>query len=165
MNIITIIQPRRHLKAKRLILLSWIVTKKHWIQTRTLLKHGPSGSATLLNISWMAVEFPANATAIFKPLGGMSHTEACKTAYAGRNANPSCQATLVGSLKYNVAMVNKRFPSKNINYYLSTVITLWHPPICMNVACIVPFGNFRTSAPWRQTSINKETCFQRSSPQ
>lgn len=33
-------------------------------------------SATLLNISWIAVEFPANATAIFKPLGGMSHTEA-----------------------------------------------------------------------------------------
>lgn len=27
-------------------------------------------------LSWMAVEFPAKATAIFKPLGGMSHTEA-----------------------------------------------------------------------------------------
>ena len=49
-----------------------------------------SGSATLLNISWMAVEFPAKATAIFKPLGGMSHTEACKTIFAGRSANPSC---------------------------------------------------------------------------
>lgn len=33
-------------------------------------------SATLLNISWIAVELPANDTAIFNPLGGMSHTEA-----------------------------------------------------------------------------------------
>merc|ERR1711904_71847 len=33
-------------------------------------------SATRLNISWMAVELPANATAILRPLGGMSHTEA-----------------------------------------------------------------------------------------
>merc|ERR1712147_487792 len=33
-------------------------------------------SATRLNISWIAVEFPANATAIFKPFGGMSQTEA-----------------------------------------------------------------------------------------
>eukprot|EP00438_Fugacium_kawagutii_P015480 Skav228303 [mRNA] locus=scaffold2960:23080:23567:+ [translate_table: standard] len=33
-------------------------------------------SATRLNISWMAVELPAKATAIFKPLGGMSHTDA-----------------------------------------------------------------------------------------
>ena len=124
-----------------------------------------SGSATLLNISWMAVEFPANATAIFKPLGGMSHTEACKTAYAGRNANPS-DATLVGSLKYNIAMVNIRFHSKNIFFKnVSTVTTLWHPPIYMNVACKVPFGNFRTSAPGGQTSINKENCVQRSSPQ
>merc|ERR1712199_65580 len=31
-------------------------------------------SATRLNISWIAVELPANATAIFKPLGGMSQT-------------------------------------------------------------------------------------------
>merc|ERR1719488_278275 len=31
-------------------------------------------SATRLNISWIAVEFPANATAIFNPFGGMSHT-------------------------------------------------------------------------------------------
>merc|ERR1711981_1218652 len=31
-------------------------------------------SATRLNISWIAVEFPANATAIFKPLGGISQT-------------------------------------------------------------------------------------------
>merc|ERR1740129_2296440 len=31
-------------------------------------------SATRLNISWIAVEFPANATAIFRPLGGMSQT-------------------------------------------------------------------------------------------
>merc|ERR1719440_2618148 len=33
-------------------------------------------SATRLNISWMAVELPANATAIFRPLGGMSQTAA-----------------------------------------------------------------------------------------
>merc|ERR1712045_300559 len=33
-------------------------------------------SATRLNISWIAVEFPANATAIFKPFGGMSQTDA-----------------------------------------------------------------------------------------
>merc|ERR1719461_1255352 len=33
-------------------------------------------SATRLNISWIAVEFPKNATAIFKPLGGMSQTDA-----------------------------------------------------------------------------------------
>merc|ERR1712187_386204 len=33
-------------------------------------------SATRLNISWMAVELPANATAIFNPLGGMSQTAA-----------------------------------------------------------------------------------------
>merc|ERR1711948_43495 len=33
-------------------------------------------SATRLNISWIAVELPAKATAIFKPFGGMSHTEA-----------------------------------------------------------------------------------------
>merc|ERR1719343_1812157 len=33
-------------------------------------------SATRLNISWMAVELPAKATAIFKPFGGMSQTEA-----------------------------------------------------------------------------------------
>merc|ERR1719265_1232379 len=31
-------------------------------------------SATRLNISWMAVEFPAKATAIFKPFGGISQT-------------------------------------------------------------------------------------------
>merc|ERR1719408_392746 len=33
-------------------------------------------SATRLNISWIAVEFPANATAILRPFGGMSHTDA-----------------------------------------------------------------------------------------
>merc|ERR1719211_250185 len=33
-------------------------------------------SATRLNISWMAVEFPANATAILRPFGGMSQTDA-----------------------------------------------------------------------------------------
>merc|ERR1711972_1210870 len=33
-------------------------------------------SATRLNISWIAVEFPAKATAILRPLGGMSQTEA-----------------------------------------------------------------------------------------
>merc|ERR1712187_851099 len=33
-------------------------------------------SATRLNISWMAVELPAKATAILRPFGGMSHTEA-----------------------------------------------------------------------------------------
>merc|ERR1719238_2605714 len=33
-------------------------------------------SATRLNISWIAVELPRNATAIFKPLGGMSQTDA-----------------------------------------------------------------------------------------
>merc|ERR1719311_1152358 len=32
-------------------------------------------SATRLNISWMAVELPRKATAIFRPLGGMSHTD------------------------------------------------------------------------------------------
>merc|ERR1711865_363220 len=32
-------------------------------------------SATRLNISWIAVEFPRNATAILRPLGGMSQTE------------------------------------------------------------------------------------------
>merc|ERR1719235_149667 len=32
-------------------------------------------SATRLNISWMAVELPRKATAIFRPFGGMSHTE------------------------------------------------------------------------------------------
>merc|ERR1712013_605874 len=31
-------------------------------------------SATRLNISWIAVEFPRNATAIFKPFGGISQT-------------------------------------------------------------------------------------------
>merc|ERR1719254_269325 len=33
-------------------------------------------SATRLNISWIAVEFPAKATANLRPLGGMSQTEA-----------------------------------------------------------------------------------------
>merc|ERR1719221_33637 len=33
-------------------------------------------SATRLNISWMAVELPAKATAILRPFGGMSQTEA-----------------------------------------------------------------------------------------
>merc|ERR1719379_297535 len=32
-------------------------------------------SATRLNISWIAVEFPRNATAILRPFGGMSQTE------------------------------------------------------------------------------------------
>merc|ERR1719440_462127 len=32
-------------------------------------------SATRLNISWIAVELPRNATAILRPFGGMSHTE------------------------------------------------------------------------------------------
>merc|ERR1719335_1114618 len=32
-------------------------------------------SATRLNISWIAVEFPRKATAIFSPLGGMSQTD------------------------------------------------------------------------------------------
>merc|ERR1712216_807624 len=32
-------------------------------------------SATRLNISWIAVEFPRKATAIFSPLGGISQTE------------------------------------------------------------------------------------------
>merc|ERR1712019_291351 len=31
-------------------------------------------SATRLNISWIAVELPANATAILRPFGGMSQT-------------------------------------------------------------------------------------------
>merc|ERR1719169_213467 len=31
-------------------------------------------SATRLNISWIAVELPRKATAIFKPFGGISHT-------------------------------------------------------------------------------------------
>ena len=31
-------------------------------------------SATRLNISWIAVEFPANATAMISPFGGMLHT-------------------------------------------------------------------------------------------
>merc|ERR1711979_9155 len=33
-------------------------------------------SATRLNISWIAVELPAKATAIFNPFGGISQTEA-----------------------------------------------------------------------------------------
>merc|ERR1719296_662150 len=33
-------------------------------------------SATRLNISWIAVELPAKATAIFSPFGGMSQIEA-----------------------------------------------------------------------------------------
>merc|ERR1711879_763241 len=33
-------------------------------------------SATRLNISWIAVELPAKATAIFRPFGGISHTDA-----------------------------------------------------------------------------------------
>merc|ERR1719408_148457 len=33
-------------------------------------------SATRLNISWIAVELPAKATAIFKPFGGISQTDA-----------------------------------------------------------------------------------------
>ena len=33
-------------------------------------------TATRLNISWIAVELPANATAIFNPFGGMSQTDA-----------------------------------------------------------------------------------------
>mmetsp|Transcript_18581 Transcript_18581/g.47758 ORF Transcript_18581/g.47758 Transcript_18581/m.47758 type:complete len:214 (+) Transcript_18581:671-1312(+) len=33
-------------------------------------------SATRLNISWIAVELPAKATAIFRPFGGMSQIEA-----------------------------------------------------------------------------------------
>merc|ERR1712187_530386 len=33
-------------------------------------------SATRLNISWIAVELPAKATAIFNPFGGISHTDA-----------------------------------------------------------------------------------------
>ena len=33
-------------------------------------------AATRLNISWIAVELPANDTAIFNPFGGMSHTDA-----------------------------------------------------------------------------------------
>merc|ERR1719277_2111315 len=33
-------------------------------------------SATRLNISWIAVELPAKATAILRPFGGMSQTEA-----------------------------------------------------------------------------------------
>jgi hypothetical protein len=32
-------------------------------------------SATLLNISWMAVEFPTKATAIFNPFGGISQMD------------------------------------------------------------------------------------------
>merc|ERR1712227_855349 len=32
-------------------------------------------SATRLNISWMAVEFPRKPTAILRPFGGMSQTE------------------------------------------------------------------------------------------
>nr|GLL25989.1 protein TUB [Ipomoea trifida] len=31
-------------------------------------------SLTLLNISWMDVELPMNVEAIFRPIGGMSHT-------------------------------------------------------------------------------------------
>jgi hypothetical protein len=32
-------------------------------------------SAILLNISWIAVEFPMNVAAIFKPFGGISQID------------------------------------------------------------------------------------------
>ena len=40
-----------------------------------LLNIAVNCSATLLNISWMAVEFPTNMTAIFKPFGGISQLD------------------------------------------------------------------------------------------
>merc|ERR1712048_959908 len=40
-----------------------------------LLNIAVNCSATLLNISWMAVEFPTKVTDIFKPLGGHSSSE------------------------------------------------------------------------------------------
>ena len=91
MNIITAVELiKRHQKSKTF---ESITLDCHKITPmdpkKRLSETWMSGSATLLNISWMAVEFPAKATAIFKPLGGMSHTEACKTIYAGRSADPS----------------------------------------------------------------------------
>ena len=40
-----------------------------------LLNIAVNCSATRLNISWMAVEFPMKVTAIFKPLGGISQMD------------------------------------------------------------------------------------------
>jgi len=40
-----------------------------------LLNIAVNCSATLLNISWMAVELPMKVTAIFKPLGGISQMD------------------------------------------------------------------------------------------
>merc|ERR1719497_46031 len=40
-----------------------------------LLNIAVNCSATLLNISWIAVEFPTNVTAIFNPFGGISQME------------------------------------------------------------------------------------------
>lgn len=40
-----------------------------------LLNMAVNYSATLLNISWIAVEFPTKVTAILRPLGGMSQMD------------------------------------------------------------------------------------------
>merc|ERR1711934_1337001 len=40
-----------------------------------LLNIAVNCSAILLNISWIAVEFPTNVTAIFKPFGGISQMD------------------------------------------------------------------------------------------
>jgi len=40
-----------------------------------LLNIAVNYSATLLNISWIAVEFPMKVTAILSPLGGISQME------------------------------------------------------------------------------------------
>jgi len=40
-----------------------------------LLNIAVNCSATLLNISWMAVEFPMNVTAILSPFGGISQMD------------------------------------------------------------------------------------------
>jgi len=40
-----------------------------------LLNIAVNCSATLLNISWIAVELPMKVTAIFKPLGGISQMD------------------------------------------------------------------------------------------
>ena len=48
--------------------------------------------------SWMAVELPAKATAIFNPLGGMSHTEACHTLQSLKHVPSDTASSLIKSL-------------------------------------------------------------------
>ena len=46
----------------------------------------------------MAVELPAKATAIFNPLGGMSHTEACHTLQSLKHVPSNTASSLIKSL-------------------------------------------------------------------